>query len=482
MAGADTDVEDVRRILLQVRQQYDAVRHEAETKDARLRELREAIRAGDTSLSLKGEEWHRLVEREHHLEDQLQQTRQRIMDTQTSEKVYKHMLARIQKEQAILKEKMLMMEEHMARKRRELQHTQMESERIHREKVQALLESEALEQDKTAEREAQSLAREQMEAEQDRRKEMNKRRTDFEAWRHEVALEAANEAFNASAGRLRKLYAIEKLQGNCLQKITYEQMERSQTTERGFQKIRDVTGLTDVMDIVHKFLNRDVEQEQLKTSVKDAELRLEDLRREHDGFKQDTEGITIEPAGRMGDLYKVVEEKERELNDALKEHEMCRMRLQKKSLQVEHIKRWATRVGQLIGAFAEPVEVKVAQDMPAFFRRLDVAMHNYVVHVGKQIGESKVTRKVLSQVLTREHNEQGKLLANESFLRANCRVQVMHENKAHLAESRPVSVEADDEHDGLVLATDRKKCKEESDVKMKDGRQAAEHKKRQKPQ
>ena len=44
-----------------------------------------------------------------------------------------------------------------------------------------------------------------------------------------------------------------------LQKIIFEQVEKSQATEDGFQKIREVTGLTDVMDIVHKFLNRDVE-------------------------------------------------------------------------------------------------------------------------------------------------------------------------------------------------------------------------------
>merc|ERR1719375_1676800 len=104
-----------------------------------------------------------------------------------------------------------------------------------------------------------------------------KRRADFERWRHEVALDAANEAFNASAGRLRKLYAVEKLAGNCLQKITFEQQDRSQTTEEGFQRIREVTGLTDVMDIVHKFLNRDVEHEQLRASVKEAEGKLESL-------------------------------------------------------------------------------------------------------------------------------------------------------------------------------------------------------------
>merc|ERR1712129_119415 len=102
-----------------------------------------------------------------------------------------------------------------------------------------------------------------------------RRRKKFEEWREEVAKNAANEAFNASAGRLRKLYAVEKLAGNCLQKITFEQVEHSQSVEDGFQKIREVSGLTDVMDIVHKFLNREVEQEQLKTSVKDAEARLE---------------------------------------------------------------------------------------------------------------------------------------------------------------------------------------------------------------
>jgi Skp family chaperone for outer membrane proteins len=36
------------------------------------------------------------------------------------------------------------------------------------------------------------------------KKKAIKRRADFERWRHEVASEAANEAFNTSAGRLKK--------------------------------------------------------------------------------------------------------------------------------------------------------------------------------------------------------------------------------------------------------------------------------------
>ena len=36
------------------------------------------------------------------------------------------------------------------------------------------------------------------------------------------------------------MWALEKLSGNCLQKVIFEQVEQSQMTEDGFQKIREV--------------------------------------------------------------------------------------------------------------------------------------------------------------------------------------------------------------------------------------------------
>merc|ERR1712060_667999 len=163
------------------------------------------------------------------------------------------------------------------------------------------------------------------------RSRVKNQRDAFEEWRRNNAQEAANEAFNASAGRLRKLYAVEKLAGNCLQKITFEQVERAQNTEDGFQKIREVTGLTDVMDIVHKFLNRDVEHGQLKGSVKEAEVRLETLRQDFEVFKRDTEGIAFDPnaTGGTGAIYKDIEDKEKELAEEMEKYEVCLARLQK---------------------------------------------------------------------------------------------------------------------------------------------------------
>ena len=46
-------------------------------------------------------------------------------------------------------------------------------------------------------------------------------------------------------------------------------------------------------DIVHKFLNRDVEHEQLKSSVKEAEQRLEALREQYERLKKEPQQATI---------------------------------------------------------------------------------------------------------------------------------------------------------------------------------------------
>jgi chromosome segregation ATPase len=389
-------VEDVRRSLLQVRQQYDSVRHEAEQKDAKLTRLKWDIRMFDNMHSQKGDEGHRLDKICQGLRDQYMEYEKEIHETKTSRKVYVHMLARIQKEQAVLRQKMLLMEEHVTRKVREEFQQSAERERANESRIKAARGSAALKADADMEREARTNAKLAMDAELERRKQATVGRAKFEEWRNTVALDAANDAFNASAGRLRKIFAIEKLCGNCLQKMTFEQIDRSNQTEDGFQRIREVTGLTDVMDIVHKFLNRDVEHEQLKGSVKDAELKLEELRQILQEIKRDTEGIAFdsnEDGSSTGAIYKEIEESERRLNDSLEEHEHSSNRLQKTVLQAEHVKRWTARIGQMLASVEEPVKVESPADVAPFFKRLHGTIEKFLEHVSEEIKNQSITSK-----------------------------------------------------------------------------------------
>merc|ERR1719181_2094822 len=398
---------------------------EAEKKENELQHLREAIRVADGAHSARDFESSKADDHRGNMEKQLEETIKAIEDAQTSKKVYTHMLNRITKEQAILREKMLCMDSHLERKDAECHRKVATQERLVRKGAQSAQDLDILEQDIDQERLVREEAHKNILTALQAKMDAKERRTRFEEWRHEVALDAANEAFNASAGRLRKLYAVEKLAGNCLQKITFEQVERSENTEQGFQKIREVTGLTDVMDIVHKFLNREVEHEQLKSSVKEAEVRREALKEQYDRFKRDTSGLTFneESLGRDRALYMEVEEHEKTLQQVRKEHEQSRQKLQQSSVQIEHMKRWAGRAGKLLQPF-EPDSVRVEKptDLVNFYQQMLRGVDKFISHIVQQINAGKVQRKNMSQVASKEYHEARRLLADTNFLKANCRV------------------------------------------------------------
>jgi len=466
----DSAVEDVRRILSDVRRQYDEVHNDAEKRDQELQRLKEAIRVAEQAHSLRAEEAGRHDESRSALVKLYEETLEEIHEAQTSQKVYKHMLARITKEQAILKQKMLLMEAHLGRKNIESHRKVASQERLVRKGAVSAQELEILEQDVRLEQVARENAQKHMMNALQSKMDAQDRRGNFELWRHEVAQDAANEAFNASAGRLRKLYAVEKLTGNLLQKTSIEQLMQSQLTEEGFQRIREVTGLGDVMDIVHKFLNRDVEQEQLKSSVKEAEARLDQLREQYESFKRDTDGLTFdtELTGRSRTIYLEFEENEAALSQAIKAHEQSRAKLQQSTLQIEHMKRWANRMAGSLKMFEDCVRVDKPADLPIYFQQMQRAVDKFIAHIVQQISAGKVQRKNMSQVASKEFHEASRLLADKEFVKINCRVP------ASLDAGRPSSRQGNVEDDSAEAhLLERERCKLEAKEKESEGKRKA---------
>jgi len=470
-SGDDTAVEEVRRILADVRAQYDQVHLEAERREAEIATLREQIRAADRNHGYGADESSKKEDSYQSIEQQwydIVKKRGALDEAKTCKKVYNHMCERITKEQSLLKEKLVLMEAHLHRKNSESRRKVAVQERLVRKGAQCSQDLDILEQDVEHERVVRDEALAKMNSCLQAKIDAKQRREKFEWWRHEIALDAANEAFNASAGRLRKLYAVEKLAGNCLQKVTFEQVERSQNTEDGFQKIREVTGLADVMDIVHKFLNRDVEHEQLKNSVKEAEVRLDNLREQFERFKRDTEGITFDTdtSGKSRAIYLEVEEHEAKLNLFQKEHEQSREKLQQSTLQVEHMKRWANRMGRSLAMFEDCQRVEKASDLPVFYNQMQRAVDKFVQNIAQLISSGKVQRKNMSQAGSKESQEARRLLTDKDFLKANCRVPKSLD--AGRPPSRQGNNAAPEEDADDIQKQDRERCKKESADRVQD--------------
>jgi hypothetical protein len=429
-------------------------------KEKELQRFRSLIKQADSANSVKQDEVYKLDDTVLSLERQLEEGKEAIAEALMNRKVYEHMLERLKKEQAILKQKQLKMEEHLKRKRTELADIEAKKRGLTQDEATSHETVAAMRAELDNERDVREQTMERIKGCVEAKNQSIKRRADFERWRHVVALDAANEAFNASAGRLRTMWALEKLGGNCLQKVIYEQVEKSQVTEDGFQKIREVTGLTDVMDIVHKFLNRDVEQEQLKGAVAEAESRLESLQADHEQFKRNTEGVVPQDMqGSQRGIYQEVEDVSLQLQKKLKSYNAAKERGQKLTLTFEDVKRWARRFNDSMKPqFDDESPLDTPQDIVKYFQGLVNVVTNFTSHATKEVGSKK-------RMQYQKDEKAAEQILDFKKCPSNFRVNLSHQDdrtKEQTAAERDLHEQEQD------LTLDRVKYKEESQKMMQD--------------
>ena len=73
-------------------------------------------------------------------------------------------------------------------------------------------------------------------------------------------------------------------------------MKRTYEIEDAFQKIRASTGLTDVQEIVHKFLTREQTYSQLLMAVSDNERKIDNLRRDNEHWREKLHELQMQQA------------------------------------------------------------------------------------------------------------------------------------------------------------------------------------------
>merc|ERR1712187_268448 len=216
-----------------------------------------------------------------------------------------------------------------------------------------------------------------------------------------------------------------------------------------------------------------------KSSVKEAEVRLEALREQFDRFKSDTDGLTFDSDtnGRARSIYLEMEYHEGKLAHVMKEHEQSRQRLQQSTLQVEHMKRWANRMGRSLAMFEDCVQVEKPADLPVFYQQMQRAVDKFIAHIVQQISSGKVQRKNMSQVASKEYHEASRLLADKDFLKVNCRVP------ASMDAGRPMSRQGqsgteEDSHD--IHQQERERYKNDSKDIREQAMRRSEHEKKKK--
>jgi hypothetical protein len=96
----------------------------------------------------------------------------------------------------------------------------------------------------------------------------------------EIAEAAANENKDQNEVKLRENFMVQKLWSQFYKMKMNKEMKRSFTVEDAFQRIRSTTAITDVQEIVHKYLTREQIYAHLLQAVGEHERKLEGLRKQ----------------------------------------------------------------------------------------------------------------------------------------------------------------------------------------------------------
>merc|ERR1711977_332462 len=213
----------------------------------------------------------------------------------------------------------------------------------------------------------------------------------------------------------------------------------------------------------------------------EAEARLENLRDEFERFKKDTDSLAFDPHAtqRSRDIYFEVEEHETTLNQALKDHEQSRIRLQRTTLSVENMKRWSNRMSKALGPFDDPgqplVRVEKPADLPAYFRSLQRSIEKFVDHVAKQLSSGKIQKRAIGQAASKEYHEHARLLNDKDFLKSNCRVPASADGRPPSARQPQTGSEEDP---NVQIQNERDKLKKDSDEKVNEAAKKEEAKRK----
>eukprot|EP00163_Fabomonas_tropica_P028352 TRINITY_DN574_c1_g1_i2.p2 TRINITY_DN574_c1_g1~~TRINITY_DN574_c1_g1_i2.p2 ORF type:complete len:438 (+),score=180.01 TRINITY_DN574_c1_g1_i2:3654-4967(+) len=94
-----------------------------------------------------------------------------------------------------------------------------------------------------------------------------------------------------------------------------ENQEKVTTYEEAFRKIKDATGVTDVNEVIQKFLTQEDTHKSLLAMVKEAQARIDTLTEEKASAKARVEEIKYSATGSTGS-HRIVDEFETQLSDA----------------------------------------------------------------------------------------------------------------------------------------------------------------------
>ena len=288
LSDKDVDIQDkseetkeIAAYLSLIRKRHDRIKQENLKKKMHLEKLKKTYEVS-LELAQNSEENNISVEQKiENVKTSLESTREEYKKEMKDYKSYEHILDRMKKDKIAMEIKANSIQISLKSTKQVLNSEIKRFQHIKENQYQSRMILQDMRTTFSLSRRKKTEYISNLERELKSREEIAERREDRQKRQFEIAEAAANDDKDSHEVKLREALLLYKVWFSYINKKLTCEMQQAVDVERAFSKIKSATGLSDVNEIVEKFLTRERNYFILINAVNEAEKKLNYLRTEN---------------------------------------------------------------------------------------------------------------------------------------------------------------------------------------------------------
>eukprot|EP00802_Teleaulax_amphioxeia_P011631 Tamp_11665.p1 GENE.Tamp_11665~~Tamp_11665.p1 ORF type:complete len:551 (-),score=247.86 Tamp_11665:47-1699(-) len=314
--GKDSEINKLELQVSDLRRKHDDVRHQCQFRQKELDTMQDKLKDLEKEMEKLKDDDTPLTRNIRTLENRLDKAMIKYNEAQSIRKTYEQIVKRLKEERIGFDNQLAAIERTLKAKEKDLEELVLMSHDAQHAKEVAKaellkLEHQLMEEKKQREKE---LADRRQLVQQ--KVEMNQRMEKRDKMRREMALVEGGEqgGGDGDAGMKKTMFST-AFHSALNEHVMEEEQKKITTYEEAFRKIKDATGVSDVNEVIQKFLTQDETHNNLVVMTKEAQARIDALNEEKTQAKAKVEEIKYSGTGSLGSR-RIVDEFESHLSEA----------------------------------------------------------------------------------------------------------------------------------------------------------------------
>lgn len=368
------ELETSRRYLVSLQKTYDKLRSEADAREAQQKAYQEELVTLDrlcTEARTKQTHPNMAVGQ---LKQEIECEEKMVKDALVQKDVFTHMIKRLSDDMLAVRQSGFGIKEQLATVEREITACTLQLQSAKQESKHEEVKLQKLEKQVKSRRKMQEARLAGIQKVIAERSSLVEKQEERMRMREAVMARSKFDLGAQEEQRLKRMHVIRKVYSSMLEKKITAEEESLGALETTFQKIKIVTGLSDVDEIVQKFKDRTHKTHQLHQLAEDVRERIDSLREENARLKEQLLNMRSNNEASAGnrEIYQEMDTFNKGLGKALRQCEEAKDRKVRSKVTLEQLKLAVARFRSKIEGKFFPTPSN--EQLPEYLRELDTKL------------------------------------------------------------------------------------------------------------